>query len=176
MSMSPLPRQTSANSSPRWYWEDFPVGQTRDSAKQTVTREAVLAFASQFDPQPFHLDDAAAEASLFGRLSASGWHTCAMAMRMICDAYLLDTASLGSPGIDQLRWLRPVHPGDTLQLQMQVLQSRPMASKPHVGLLLSRWEMRNQEAALVLTMEGWSMMRRREPGPPVLAAAGPMST
>jgi acyl dehydratase len=118
----------------RYYWEDFPPGSVREFGGMTVERDAVIAFASAFDPQPFHLDDAAAEASLFGRLSASGWHTCAMTMRMMCDAYLLDAASLGSPGIDSLRWLKPVFPGDTLRVRMTVLQARPMASRPTVGL------------------------------------------
>jgi len=155
------PGQTLPSHTPRWYWEDFPVGNERDFGGMAVTRDAVIAFASQFDPQPFHLDDAAGAASLFGGLSASGWHTCAMAMRMMCDAYLLDSASLGSPGIDSLRWLQPVRPGDVLRLRMQVLQARPMASKPHVGLVQSRWEMRNQREEAVLTMEGWGMFRRR---------------
>ncbi len=127
-----------------------------------VTREAVIAFASQFDPQPFHLDDEAAAGSLFGRLAASGWHTCAMAMRMMCDEYLLESASLGSPGIDSLRWLKPVHPGDTLRMRMDVLEARPMNSKPHVGLVRSRWQLSNQHLEPVLTMEGWSMFRRRD--------------
>ena len=147
---------------PRWFWEDFPAGQVRRFGDMAVTREAVIAFANQFDPQPFHLDDAAAEHSLFGGLSASGWHTCAMAMRMMCDAYLLDSASLGSPGLDTLRWLKPVHPGDTLHMRMEVLQARPMASRPHVGLVQSRWEVFNQHGEQVLTMEGWGMMRRKD--------------
>ena len=145
----------------RWYWEDFPVGQVREFGAMAVTREAVLAFAAEFDPQPFHLDDAAAEAGLFGRLSASGWHTCAMAMRMMCDAYLLDSSSLGSPGIDSLRWTRPVHPGDTLGVRLTTLESRPMASRPNVGLMLSKWEVSNQRGELVLTMQGWGMFGRR---------------
>lgn len=84
----------------RFYWEDFPVGQTMEFGGQTVQREAVLEFARQFDPQPFHVDEDAAKESLFGGLCASGWHTCAMTMRMMCDGYLLESASLGSPGID----------------------------------------------------------------------------
>ena len=145
----------------RWYWEDFPVGDVREFGALPVTREAVLAFAGEFDPQPFHLDDAAAEASLFGRLSASGWHTCAMAMRMMCDAYLLDSSSLGSPGIDSLRWTKPVHPGDTLSVRMTTLETRPMASRPKVGLVLSQWEVLNQHQQVVLTMQGWNMFGRR---------------
>ncbi len=145
----------------RYYWEDFPAGHRMDFGGMAVSREAVLAFASQFDPQPFHLDDEAARGTLFGALSASGWHTCAMAMRMMCDAYLLESASLGSPGLDSLRWLKPVFPGDVLHVRMDVLEARPMASKPHVGLVRSRWEVRNQHDEPVLTMEGWGMFRRR---------------
>ena len=145
----------------RYWWEDFPVGRVREFGGLPVTRDAVIAFAHDFDPQPFHLDDAAAEASLFGRLAASGWHTCAMAMRMMCDAYLLEAASLGSPGVDQLRWLKPVYPGDTLHMRMEVLEARPMNSRPDVGLVRTRWEVINQAGDLVLTMEGWGMFRRR---------------
>ena len=146
----------------RYFWEDFPAGLVRDIGSFAVTREAVLAFAHEFDPQPFHTDDEAAQASLFGGLCASGWHTCAMAMRLMCDSYLLEAASLGSPGIENLRWLKPVFPGDTLGGTMTVLEARTMASKPHVGLVRSAWEIRNQHGQTVLTMEGWGMFRRRE--------------
>lgn len=148
---------------PRWYWEDFPVGSRREFGAMPVTREAVIDFASRFDPQPFHLDDDAASRSLFGRLSASGWHTCAMAMRMMCDAYLLDSSSLGSPGIDQLRWLRPVYPGDTLSAVYEIVEARPMASRPEVGLVRMHWQVLNQRREPVLSMEGWGMFGRREP-------------
>ena len=140
------------NPTPRLYWEDFPAGHVMDFGGQAVTREAVIAFARQFDPQPFHVNEEAARDSLFGGLCASGWHTCAMAMRMMCDAYLLDAASLGSPGIDALRWLKPVFPGDVLRVRMQVQESRPMASRPQVGLIRSQWEVRNQRDEPVLTM------------------------
>ena len=146
----------------RYHWEDFPTGSVREFGAMPVTREATVAFASQFDPQPFHLDDEAAAASLFGRLSASGWHTAAMAMRMICDDHLLQTASLGSPGIDQLRWIKPVYPGDTLSVRLEVLEARTMASRPGVGLVQSRWTVYNQAREAVMSMEGWGMMRRRE--------------
>jgi acyl dehydratase len=160
MSMSPSPDPKTTRSL-RYYWEDFPAGSTREIGPMAVTREATIAFATLWDPQPFHLDDAAAEASLFGRLSASGWHTCAMAMRMMCDAYLLETASLGSPGLDSLKWLKPVHPGDTLSGRLTVLDARPMTSKPDVGLVRSRWQLFNQHGEPVLEMEGWGMFRRR---------------
>ncbi|MBU6257943.1 MAG: MaoC family dehydratase [Burkholderiales bacterium] len=145
----------------RFYWEDFPIGQQRDFGAMPVRREAVLEFARQFDPQPFHLDDDAARDSLFGALCASGWHTCAMAMRLMCDEYLLESASLGSPGIESLRWQRPVFPGDTLAMHLEVIESRPMASRPRVGLTKMRWDLLNQDGATVLTMEGWNMFGRR---------------
>lgn len=148
----------------RLYWEDFRVGEPREFGATEVTRDAVLSFATAFDPQPFHLEDAAAEASLFGRLSASGWHTCAMAMRMLCDHYLLESSSLGSPGIEDVRWTRPVYPGDVLTVRFTPLQSRPMASRPQVGLVRSRWEVFNQRREAVLTMEGWGMFGRRPAG------------
>jgi acyl dehydratase len=121
----------------RYYWEDFPPGSVREFGGMAVEREAVLAFASAFDPQPFHLDDAAA------------------------DAYLMEAASPGSPGIDSLRWLKPVFPGDTLHVRMTVLQARPMNSRPTVGLVQSSWEVMNQHGDAVLAMEGWGMFRRR---------------
>jgi acyl dehydratase len=149
----------------RWYWEDFPVGNVREFGAMPVTRDAVIAFAQQFDPQPFHVDDDAAAAALFGRLSASGWHTCAMAMRMMCDDYLLESSSLGSPGIDNLRWTKPVYPGDTLSVRLTVLETRPMASRLTVGLVSSKWEVLNQHREVVLTMQGWGMFGRRAPAP-----------
>jgi len=146
----------------RYYWEDFPVGHMREFGATPVTHDAIVEFAGRYDPQPFHLDDEAARHSLFGRLCASGWHTCALAMRMMCDEYLLESASLGSPGLDKLRWTKPVFPGDTLSVRLTVLDARAMASKPHVGLILSSWEVFNQDRDTVLTMEGWGMYRRRE--------------
>ncbi len=161
MTEYPSERSVAARAAPRLYWEDFPIGRVRQFGALKVTREAVLAFAREFDPQPFHLDDDAAASSLFGRLAASGWHTCAMAMRMMVDGYLFESASLGSPGIDNLKWLMPVYPGDTLSCQMTVMAARPMASRPQVGLVQSHWEVMNQDDAIVLSMEGWGMFRRR---------------
>jgi acyl dehydratase len=158
------PARTSTDAGDdRLHWEDFPAGLVMDLGSTPVQRDAVLAFAAAFDPQPFHLDEAAARDSLFGGLCASGWHTAAMTMRMMCDGYLLRAASLGSPGIDALRWLKPVFPGDTLAVRMEVLHARPMASKPQVGLVQSRWTVRNQHGEPVMTMEGWGMFRRRSP-------------
>lgn len=128
----------------------------------TVRREDIVDFAARFDPQPFHLDEAAGRNTPFGGLVASGWHTGAMAMRMMCDAYLLDAASLGSPGLDSLRWVTPVRPDDTLRVRLTVLAARPMQSKPHTGLVHSRWEVFNQHDQLVLDMQGWGMFARRD--------------
>ena len=150
---------------PRYFFEDFAVGSVREFGAMPVTRDATLAFARDFDPQPFHLDDEAAAQSLFGKLAASGWHTCAMAMRMMCDDYVLDSASLGSPGIDNLRWLKPVFPGDTLSMRLTILAARPMNSRPGVGLVQSRWEVFNQQREAVLSMEGWGMYRMKKAAP-----------
>ena len=162
---------TSANpDNTRCAWEDFPVGGVREFGAMPVTREAVIAFASQFDPQPFHLDEEAAKQSLFGKLSASGWHTCAMMMRMTCDAVLLNSTSLGSPGMDNVRWHKPVFPGDVLGVRLTTLDARPMASRPSVGLVLSNWEVLNQHREVVLSLQGWGMFGRRAPAEPASAA------
>ena len=157
---TPTPDTPQART-PSLYWEDFAVDQVREFGGYAVTREAVIAFAREFDPQPFHLDDAAAERSLFGRLAASGWHTCAMAMRMMCDGYLNQSASLGSPGLEKIRWTHPVYPGDTLRIRLTVLESRPLASRPTVGLVRSGWNVMNQDGVSVLTMEGSGFFGRR---------------
>jgi|KBSSwiStaDraftv2_1062776.scaffolds.fasta_scaffold116675_2 acyl dehydratase len=161
----PLP---SARPAPpaRYYWEDFEVGRVREFGRYEVTRAEVLEFAGRFDPQPFHLDDAAAAGSLFGRLAASGWHTAALAMRMMCDGYLLESAALGSPGVEKLSWPAPVYPGDVLSMRNTVLESRPLASRPEVGLVKSRNEVLNQHGQVVLSMEGFGFFRRRHPGGP----------
>ncbi|MFN0183976.1 MAG: MaoC family dehydratase [Aquabacterium sp.] len=145
-----------------YWWEDFGPGSVYAYGPLTVLREATLAFAQDFDPQPFHLDDAAAQASLFGRLSASGWHTCALTMRMACDAFLLRSSSLGAPGIDELRWLKPVYPGDTLSGRITALAARRMASRPGVGLVHLQWETVNQHAEPVLAMKSHAMFRCRD--------------
>lgn len=146
------------------HWEDLEVGSVRELGAVTPTREQILDFARQFDPQPFHLDDEAARTSVFGSLCASGWHTCAMAMRLMVDNFLRDSTSLGSPGLDSLKWLKPVFPGDTLTLRHTILDRRAVSSRPDVGLVRTLWEMHNQDGAPVLRMDGWGMFRRRTPG------------
>ena len=148
-----------------YFWEDMAVGQVRDLGTISPSREEIIAFASQFDPQPFHLDDAAGEASVFGGLCASGWHTCAMAMRLMVTNFLSQTSSLGSPGLENIQWKKPVYPNDTLRLQTTVLETKPMGRRPDVGMTRNLWEMFNQHGDKVLHMEGWGMFRRRHPAP-----------
>lgn len=146
------------------WWEDLAVGDTRELGSLTVTEDEIVAFARQFDPQPFHLDHEAARHSVFGALCASGWHTCALAMRLMVTNFLHRTSSLGSPGLDSLRWLKPVFPGDTLTLRHSIVDKRPMNKRPDVGLVRTVWQMFNQHGEQVLQMEGWGMFRRRTPG------------
>ena len=145
------------------YWEDMAVGSVRDLGTVTPTREAIVDFARQFDPQPFHLDDSAAAASHFGRLSASGWHTGSMAMRMIADNMKdHEQAGLGSPGIEDLRWLKPVYPGDTLRCESEILEKRRSQSRPEMGLFKSRLSVFNQHDEPVMTMRSTSLIRVRD--------------
>ena len=150
----------------RYYWEDLEIDSVRELGSHTITREEIMDFARQFDPQPCHLDEQAAKASVFGGLCASGWHTCGLAMRLMVTNFLHEAASLGSPGLEDVRWLKPVFPGDTLSLRHAILAKRPMNSRPDVGLVRTRWMMFNQDQAQVLHMEGWAMFRRRTPAAP----------
>ena len=147
----------------KYYWEDMHPGDVRDLGTISPTREEIIAFASQFDPQPFHLDDEAAKASVFGALCASGWHTCSMAMRLMVTNFLHQAASLGSPGLENVKWLKPVLPGDVLRLEHSIVETRPMSKRPDVGLVRTEWNMFNQHGDKVLHMEGWGMFRRRHP-------------
>jgi acyl dehydratase len=149
---------------PRLYFEDFEPGSVRDLGERKVTEAEILAFARDFDPQPFHTDPEAARASPYGGLIASGWHTCAMVMRMMCEGYLLDSASMGSPGVDEVRWTAPVRPGDTLHATAEVLEARASTSKPDRGVVRSRWRVVNQDGVQVLSMTGMGMFGRRPTG------------
>ena len=146
------------------YWEDFKVGEVEQIGGKQVDRDELVEFAKQFDPQPFHVDEAAAKQSIYGGLIASGWHTCALVMRMMCDAYLSQSASVGSPGIDNLKWLKPVRPGDTISARRTTLETRASKSKPDIGIVNNLWEVFNQNGELVMSMQGYGMFRRRNPG------------
>ena len=143
------------------YLEDFAVGQVIEFPPRTVSEDEIIAFARDYDPQPFHLDKEAARQSLFGGLCASGWHTAGMMMRMMVDNMIGKYASMGSPGVDQLRWVKPVFPGDTLHLRGEVLDVKPSRSKPDRGVITSRYEMKNQKGETVLTMQAKGMYARR---------------
>ena len=146
------------------YWEDFKVGDTSSLGERIVQREEMIAFAKMYDPQPFHIDEEAGRLSMFGGLIASGWHTVAMVMRMMVDSYLGDSASLGSPGVENVRWLKPVRPGDTIRANRTVLETRASKSRPEMGMVKTRWEVVNQHGEMVMSMEGWGMFSRRNPG------------
>lgn len=146
---------------PELYWEDFPAGEVAEFGAYEVTREEMVEFASEFDPQPFHLNEEIAKTSLLGGLAASGWHTCAIAMRMMWDGYLHKTASMGAPGVEEVRWRKPVYPGDVLTLRRTTLEARRSASRPEMGLVKFGWEMVNQKNETKMTMQGWAMFACR---------------
>jgi len=145
-----------------FYWEDFPVGREFVTGRHLFTEEEMKSFARQYDTQRFHVDPAAARETMFGGLIASGWHTCALAMRLMCDAYLARSACLGSPGLDSLKWLKPVRAGDEITYRAKVLVSRPSSSKPGIGLTKFLWDAVNADGETVLAMDGWQLFERRE--------------
>jgi acyl dehydratase len=150
------------------YFEDIAVGASQAFGRYEVTREEVIAFASKYDPQPFHLDDDAAAKTHFGKLSASGWHTCAMTMAMLVENLKANRqAGLGSPGIDQLRWLKPVYPGDVLRCESEVLEKRRSRSRPEMGLFKSRLTVFNQHDEPVLQMISNGLIGVRDPAAPI---------
>ncbi len=136
----------------RWF-EDYRVGEVAEFGDHL-----------RYDPQPFHVDADAAKASIYGGLIASGWMTASCAMRMLVDHYISPIASMGSPGIDELRWLAPVRPGDRLRMRVTVLESRPSSSKPDRGMTRFLWELSRQDGTRVMSMSGWGMYRRRPAG------------
>jgi acyl dehydratase len=150
----------------KYYWEDLKPGVVRDLGSVTPSSEEIKQFAGQFDPQPFHVDEAAGRASIYGNLCASGWHTCALAMRLTVQNFLNESSSMGSPGLDSLRWLKPVYPGDTLHLRYTITESRPLRKRSDTGMVRATWEMSNQHGEKVMQMEGWGMFRRRHPATP----------
>jgi acyl dehydratase len=145
----------------KYYFDDFRVGQVFDIGPRHVGREEIIAFAEKYDPQPFHIDETAAKQTMFGGLIASGWHTAAICMRMSVDGLIGMAASLGSPGVDETRWLKPVRPGDDLRLRIEVLEVTPSRSKPDRGTIRILWTMTNQKQEAVLTMKGLGMYARR---------------
>jgi acyl dehydratase len=147
------------------YFDDFKVGEVHETATYTVSREEILTFARQYDPQPFHLDEEAGRNSIFGGLIASGWHTASVCHRLIVEDTLGKAASLGSPGVDELRWLKPVRPGDQLSVRVEVLSLTPSRSKPDRGAIQFRFEVHNQKGEKVMTELATALFSRRLPTP-----------
>ncbi|MBO9504718.1 MaoC family dehydratase [Qipengyuania flava] len=146
------------------FYEDIAVGQQSAFGHYEVTREEVIDFAQKYDPQPFHLDDEAAAKTHFGRVSASGWHTCAMTMSMlVANLTANKQAGLGSPGVDELRWKKPVYPGDTLRCETEVIEKRRSASRPEMGVYRSRVRVLNQDDLPVMTFISNGLIRTRDP-------------
>ncbi len=144
------------------YFEDIVIGEKQSFGSYIVNREEVIEFASKYDPQPFHLDDEAAAQTHFGRLSASGWHTCSMTMAMMVENFKSQKwASLGSPGIDELRWLKPVYPGDTLRVEAETLEKRRSASHPEMGITKSLQTVFNQHDVAVMSMVSNGLIKVR---------------
>lgn len=145
----------------KWYFEDFVVGETITVGSRTVTEEEIVVFAKQFDPQPFHVDKEAAAQSMFGGIIASGWHTCSLIMRLMVDGFLKDSTSLGSPGVDEVRWIKPVRGGDTLTVTTTILDVKASGSRPDRGVVWTEWRATNQHGELVATIKGMGMFGRR---------------
>lgn len=144
----------------RYFFEDFNVGETVEIGRHAMTEAAILEFGRQYDPQPFHTDPERARASIYGGLIASGWQTCSIVMRVMCDAYLSEAASMGSPGMEEIRWLKPVRPGDVLVVMRTIEEARP-TSKADRGLVLSRWDVYNQRDEHVMMMRGYGLFGRK---------------
>ena len=144
------------------YFEDIEVGSKQSFGSYAVTRDEVIAYAEKFDPQPFHLSDKAAAQTHYGRLSASGWHTCGMVMSMVvANLKANEQAGLGSPGLDELRWLKPVFPGDTLRCETEVIDKRASRSRPEMGSYRSTMTVFNQDDVAVLTFISIGLVRTR---------------
>lgn len=143
------------------YFEDYRPGEIFEFGSRLITAEEIIQFASLYDPQPFHLDDEAAKKTHFGRLAASGWMTASVVMRMMVDNYISRVSSLGSPGIDELRWSKPVHAGDILRVRVTILETRASKSKPDRGLLYGLNEAYNQNDELVMSYKGWGFYKAR---------------
>lgn len=143
------------------YFEDFVEGQTVELGAFSLSEEEIIDFASKYDPQPMHVDPEAARQSIYGGLIASGWHTAASYMRLVVDNVLAGTDSIGSPGVDQLRWLKPVRPGDSLTARFHILETRTSNSRPERGIVRSRGELLNQAGDVVMTCEAVNFFGRR---------------
>ena len=147
------------------HWEDFSTGRVFEHGPRRITREEIVGFAAEFDPQPMHLDEAAARDTLLGGLSASGWHACCILMRMSTESFVLNSTSMGAPGVDEVKWLAPIRPGDQLTLRATVVEARVSRSRPDMGFVRFMFELVNQTGKPAMTLVTSMMMGRRSSEP-----------
>jgi acyl dehydratase len=154
---------------PRLHWEDFSPGQITDCGSRVVTREDIVAFAAEFDPQPMHLDELAARATPLGGLVASGWHSCCILMRMLTDGLLNDTRFMGAPGVEEVKWLAPLRPGERVTVRATVLETRPSGSRPDMGFVKFRLELigTGDKPVMALVVSPMFGRRRGDAVPPM---------
>ena len=153
---------TTENQSKKfYYWGDCYHGQIIECGPYKVSEEEILEFAQKYDPQRFHVSKDSAEQTIFKGLIASGWQTAGLMMRMVCDGIMLNSSSTGSPGIDSLKWIKPVRPGDSLNTIVEILETRALNSKPTIGMVKTRWSCYNQHQELTTTIEAWNMFEKR---------------
>jgi acyl dehydratase len=146
---------------PRLYWEDFSPGSVSDYGPRRISREEMVAFAAEYDPQSFHLDEDAARLSLLGGLSASGWHSCCLMMRILTDGFIGDSTFMGAPGIEEVRWLKPLRPGESITIRSTVLETRASQSRPRMGFVKFLFEMLNASGEPIMTLTVTPMFGRR---------------
>jgi acyl dehydratase len=146
------------------HWEDFKPGTVAVYGPRLVTREEIVAFAAEFDPQPMHLDETAAGATLLGGLAASGWHSCCILMRMIADGFINESSSMGAPGVDEVRWLKPLRPGTQVWVRTTVLETRASNSRSEIGFVKCLFELIDKQDTVLTAMTSPLMIRRREAG------------
>jgi acyl dehydratase len=151
---------------PKLHWEDFKPGAVAIYGPRRVSREEILAFAAEFDPQPMHLDEMAARETMLGGLGASGWHMCCLFMRIIADGFVLDSTSMGGPGVEEVRWLAPLRPGAEVRVRGTVLETRPSRSRPQMGLVKFSYEMLDAADKALMRLVTTQMFGRRRPGAP----------
>jgi acyl dehydratase len=151
---------------PQLHWEDFTPGRVFEHGPRRLPRDEMIAFAREFDPQPMHIDEAAARQSMLGGLAASGWYICCIMMRMAVDAFAGRSSSMGAPGVDEVRWLKPVHPDDELTLRATVLETRVSKSRPEMGFVRFEFELFNARNERVMSLFSSMMMQRRDKATP----------
>jgi acyl dehydratase len=149
---------------PKLYWEDFQPGAVSIYGPRLVTREEIVAFAAEFDPQPMHLDEAAARDTMLGGLGASGWHMCCLFMRIIADGFVLNSSSMGGPGVEEVRWLKPLRPGTQVRVRGAVVETRASKSRPEMGLVKFSYEMLDGADTPLMLLTTTQMFGRRQPG------------